>query len=73
MQVCTYVHGTLYSLLSRPAIRRAAQDMGMDDILQAQMKVSDDDMRHQLEYIIQQLRSAVPCKCQTLRWATPLR
>lgn len=31
--------------------------MGMGALLQTQIEVSDEDMRHQLEYIVQQLES----------------
>eukprot|EP00051_Salpingoeca_urceolata_P015823 m.207063 g.207063 ORF g.207063 m.207063 type:complete len:831 (-) comp18511_c0_seq4:168-2660(-) len=56
-QVRTYVHGTLYSLLSVPSIRDKAVGMGLEEVLEANMKVSDPALARQLEYILQQLHS----------------
>jgi hypothetical protein len=55
-QVRTYIHGTLYSLLSAPAIRKAAQAMGMESIVNKQIEMSNNPkLVVQLEYILQQM------------------
>ena len=55
-QVRTYIHGTLYSLLSNISIRKAAQAMGMESAIKAQIEVSNNPkLVVQLEYILQQM------------------
>eukprot|EP00126_Sphaerothecum_destruens_P001153 Sdes_comp13334_c0_seq1m3145 len=55
VQVRSYVNGTLYSALSQPQIREQARAMGMDEILKQLIKVSDESISRQLEFIIEQL------------------
>jgi hypothetical protein len=57
ISVRNYVNGALYSVLSRPKIRDAARAMGMKEILLSLIHHSDESLRHQLEYILQQLNS----------------
>eukprot|EP00039_Didymoeca_costata_P008118 m.108287 g.108287 ORF g.108287 m.108287 type:complete len:849 (+) comp13957_c0_seq2:145-2691(+) len=54
-QVRTYIHGTLYSLLSNDEIREAAKAIGLEAVLLAEIEASDGKLVVQLKYIIQQL------------------
>eukprot|EP01135_Chromosphaera_perkinsii_P003112 Nk52_evm1s236 gene=Nk52_evmTU1s236 len=63
VQVRSYVNGTLYSALTKPKIKEQARAMGMDEILKQLIKVSDESISRQLEYIIEQLE-AEPAKKQ---------
>jgi hypothetical protein len=54
-QVRSYVNGTLYSVLSRPALRERALQMGMDEMMRQLMKDADEEFRTQVEYILEQL------------------
>ncbi len=56
-QICTYVHGCLYSLLARPSMRQTAEALNLDAVIKAQISVSDEALRRQLAYISDQLTS----------------
>ena len=60
VQVRSYVNGTLYSALTKPKIKEQARAMGMDEILKQLIKVSDESISRQLEYIIEQLEAEPP-------------
>lgn len=68
-----YVHGTLYSIFTRPSIRKVsilwytrltltevAFSLGLNEQLDAQKLVSDARMQQQISFIIDQLRSESP-------------
>jgi LisH domain-containing protein ARMC9 len=57
MQVRTYVHGALYSLLTRPLLKENAMAMGLEDILTALIGHSEPALARQIEYIIEQLKA----------------
>ncbi|KAK9813174.1 hypothetical protein WJX72_010114 [[Myrmecia] bisecta] len=57
MQVRTYVNGTLYSILQRPAIREAARVKGLDEFLRHVAERSDDVFARQINFILQQLHA----------------
>ena len=56
-QVRTHVNGTLYSILTRPALREKAMSMGLDELLKSLMAQDDcpEQFKKQMEYILQQL------------------
>jgi len=56
-QVRTYVNGTLYSVLTRPALKEKARAMGMEEILQCAMDHADETFARQIQYILEQLLS----------------
>jgi len=55
LQVRTYVNGTLYSIFTRAKLREEAKELGMPDMLQMQMNMSDDQFKKQIQYILDQL------------------
>lgn len=57
MGLRTYINGTLYSLLTRPRLREAAQALGLEDILKTLDLAGDEDFARQIRYIQQQLHS----------------
>jgi len=57
MQVRTYVNGTLYSILTRPALREKAQEIGLKDLLEELEPRCEEQFARQIRYIIQQLSS----------------
>jgi len=59
-QVRTYVNGTLYSVLTRPALRERALEMGLPAILEALLEHSDEMNARQLEYILPLLTGERP-------------
>eukprot|EP00045_Choanoeca_perplexa_P015636 m.199798 g.199798 ORF g.199798 m.199798 type:complete len:949 (-) comp17044_c0_seq1:1851-4697(-) len=59
VEIRSCVHGSLYALFNRSALREAAHALGYDEVLSAQRQVSDADMQAQLDYVCQQLESDV--------------
>ena len=57
MQVQTYVNGALYSILTRPALREQAQEVGLEDILKAREPRCEEQFARQIRYILLQLNS----------------
>ena len=55
--VRTYVNGTLYSVLSRKAVKARAAELGMEDMLLALKDEGDADFSEQLDYILFQLHA----------------
>ena len=55
MQVRTYVHGTLYSLLCRPAIREQAHQSGLADSLRAVSATSEPVFQRHIAHILERL------------------
>ncbi|KAJ3104222.1 LisH domain-containing protein armc9 [Phlyctochytrium bullatum] len=56
-QIHTYVNGTLYSLLSEPELRMAARDIRLDEILEELCDSGKDDLKGQIEYVLDQMVS----------------
>mmetsp|Transcript_40225 Transcript_40225/g.79063 ORF Transcript_40225/g.79063 Transcript_40225/m.79063 type:complete len:779 (+) Transcript_40225:51-2387(+) len=54
-QVRTYVNGTLYSILSRPALRDAAKALGIDRLLEELSSETEPQFQEQIDCILQQL------------------
>ena len=52
-QVRTYVHGTLYSLLARPAILEQAQQRGLADMLRAVSATSEGVFQRHIKHILE--------------------
>ena len=57
LQVRTYINGTLYSLLTRPAIKEQAKAYGMEEMLQHMFSNADEQISRQLVYILNQLKA----------------
>ena len=57
LQVRTYINGTLYSLLTRPALKEQARALGMPDLLKHLLENSEEQLTKQVKYIIDQLES----------------
>lgn len=57
IQVRTYVNGTLYSILTRLQLKEHAFELGMDEALRFLMHQSDDHLKRQIQYILDQLNS----------------
>ena len=57
LQVRTYINGTLYSLLTRPALKEQARSLGMPDLLKHLLEHSEEQLARQVRYIIDQLES----------------
>jgi hypothetical protein len=55
VQVRTYVHGTLYSLLSRPAILERAHQRGLSDALRAVSATSEPVFQRHITHILQRI------------------
>jgi hypothetical protein len=68
--VRTYIHGALYSLLTSPEIHSEAVAMGLEEVIIAQMEVSDGNLVVQLQYILQQLNGDPPKRTNHLREKT---
>ncbi|GMI60032.1 hypothetical protein ScalyP_jg458 [Parmales sp. scaly parma] len=58
VQVRNYVNGTVYSLLSRSNMRDRAIGIRLDETLQTLTKVSSDQFKRQLQFILDQLISS---------------
>lgn len=57
LQVRTYINGTLYSLLTRPALKEQARALGMPDLLKHLLEHSEEQLARQVRYIIDQLEN----------------
>lgn len=57
IQVRTYVNGTLYSILTRQQLKEHAFELGMDEALRFLMHQSDEHLKRQIQYILDQLNS----------------
>lgn len=55
IQVRTYVHGTLYSLLSRPSVREQAHQRGLADSLRAVSATSEPVFQRHIDHILARL------------------
>lgn len=55
LQVRMYVHGSLYSILTRKALKEQAEAVGLADILEFQKSKSDDITARQIEFVLQRL------------------
>ena len=62
MQVRTYVHGTLYSLLCRPAIREQAHQSGLADSLRAVSATSEPVFQRHIAHILERLEDEDACE-----------
>ena len=59
MVVRTHVNGTLYSILTRKALKQQAHALGMKEMLEYQMLGnSDEQLKRQIQYILNQLVSS---------------
>ncbi len=63
LQVRTYVNGTLYSLLTRPALKEQARALGMPELLKHLLEHSEEQLARQVRYIIDQLESEQVEEC----------
>lgn len=57
MVVRTHVNGTLYSILTRESLKQQARALGMQDMLQYLMAQSDEQLKKQIQYILNQLNT----------------
>ena len=57
-QARNYVNGTVYSLLTRSNLRERAMDIRLDETLQSLKRVSTDQFKRQLQFILDQLISS---------------
>jgi len=57
MVVRTHVNGTLYSILTRKSLKQQARELGMQEMLQYLMENSDEQLKKQIQYILNQLNS----------------
>jgi len=56
-QVKTYINGTLYNLFTEHIIREQARSMGMTDLLEYLISISDPQIVKQLEFVLEQLNN----------------
>jgi hypothetical protein len=56
-QIKTYVNGLLYSLFSDRGMRTRAREVGMEEQLIYMKEVSDDQLKIQIDFVIQKLNS----------------
>jgi hypothetical protein len=56
-QIKTYVNGLLYSLFGDKAMRIRAREVGMEEQLNYMKEVSDDQLKIQIDFVIQKLNS----------------
>jgi len=57
MVVRTHVNGTLYSILTRKVFKQQARALGMHEMLWYLMEQSDEQLKKQIQYILNQLNS----------------
>jgi hypothetical protein len=57
MVVRTHVNGTLYSILTRKALKQQARSLGMQEMLFYLMENSDEQLKKQIQYILNQLNT----------------
>jgi LisH domain-containing protein ARMC9 len=57
MVVRTHVNGTLYSILTRKALKAQARSLGMQEMLFYLMENSDEQLKKQIQYILNQLNT----------------
>ncbi|OMJ70019.1 hypothetical protein SteCoe_32107 [Stentor coeruleus] len=55
-QVRTYINGTLYSILTRKAIKDAANKAGMEKKLKVLRNKSEENIKRQINFILEQLK-----------------
>jgi hypothetical protein len=55
--VRTIINGTLYSLLKRKKFREEAKSIGLENVLTYNIKISNDQMKKQIQYILEELNS----------------
>lgn len=58
MQVRSFVSGTLYSILTRPAVKQQALKMGLEPLLNDLIRNSPDELQKNYTYILTQLQTA---------------
>jgi hypothetical protein len=65
MQVRTYINGTLYSILTMPALKEQAKSIGLDKRLEVMYEEnqSEDRLKNQIEYILAQLKNDEEVEC----------
>ncbi|KAL5111404.1 LisH domain-containing protein ARMC9 [Taenia crassiceps] len=56
--ILAYVNGALFSLLTRPEIQAAAEDMDLEGILSCFMREDQQELNRQFEYIIKQMHTS---------------
>lgn len=66
-QVRTYVHGTLYSLVSLPSFLDQALRHGLPDMLQAVSATSEDIFQRHIAHILQKMSDAETAQQQETR------
>jgi hypothetical protein len=59
VQVRTCINGTLYSLLKRRKFKKEAKEMGLEMLLKAQLQKPNDQMRKQIQYILDELNNDI--------------
>ena len=57
LQVRTIINGTLYSLLKRKKFREESKSIGLENVLTYNIKISNDQMKKQIQYILEELNS----------------
>lgn len=58
MVVRTHVNGTLYSILTRKSLKHQARALGMIEMLTILMEHSDEQLKKQIQYILNQLNTS---------------
>ncbi|VDK36323.1 unnamed protein product [Taenia asiatica] len=56
--ILSYVNGALFSLLTRPEVQAAAEDMDLEGILNCFMREDQQELNRQFEYIIKQIHTS---------------
>lgn len=54
-----YVNGTLYSIFTRPSVKKLALEMGFHSKFKELMSIADENLQKRYEYVLSQLQSEV--------------
>lgn len=65
LQVRTYINGTLYSLLTMPALKEQARAYGLSDMIAHLLATTDEQIARQLRYILDQLSNDQVEECES--------
>ena len=64
-QVRTYINGTLYSILTRKALKEAALRHGIEKKLKSLRNKSEENIKRQINFILEQLKQQEDNECVT--------
>jgi len=57
LKIKTYINGTLYNIFTEHDIREQAKSMGMMDLLEYLLSISNFQIKRQLEFVLERLNS----------------